>query len=66
MGDPAVSQHRAEALYELLEYTRGERESGEASGESAEYARFSVGLAPTDREYDAMDLAEIYELSESD
>jgi hypothetical protein len=56
VGDPAVVQNRAEALYELLERTPFEQEGAEAAGEAAEYYESETEVA--DSEYDAIDIAE--------
>jgi glycosyltransferase involved in cell wall biosynthesis len=63
-GDPAVAADRAEALYELLENTKIEQESSEAT-EAAEYARFESEMEAAESDYDAMDLADLYESTES-
>jgi len=69
VGDPAVAEHRARALSELLERTEIEQESSESSesaeayGESAEYAESVSEMEALEREYDEM---ELLELSETD
>ena len=58
-GDPAVAEHRAEALYELLERTPLESESLESS-ESAEFAEYRHEME-AQHEYELMDFAELLE-----
>jgi hypothetical protein len=58
-GDPAVAQHRAEALYELLEASEG-AESAEAA-EVAEYESTESEMEAIHAEYDALEMAELYE-----
>jgi hypothetical protein len=59
-GDPAIPDHRAEALFELL--------SAESGGESAEWAEQSESeseMEAMQAEYDALELAELYESEEA-
>jgi len=58
-GDPAVAQHRAEALYELLESSESEQESTEAV--EAEGEGYESEMESLQAEYDAVDMAELYE-----
>jgi len=64
VGDPAVTEHRARALSELLQRTEIEQETDEATGESPEHSRFVSEIEAIEREYDAMELAELYETSD--
>lgn len=57
-GDPAISEHRAEALYELLRNGEMESESSE-TGESAEYESLESEMEAVNQEYDALELLEI-------
>jgi len=62
-GYPAVAADRANALYELLvESTEIEQEGSEAS--EAEYGRYQSEMEAAESEYDAMDLADLYESAE--
>jgi len=58
-GDPAVAEHRAEALYELLQVNAREYVDWDVA-ESAESEMVSV-----ESEYDALDLADIAETQEA-
>jgi hypothetical protein len=62
-GDPAIAQHRAEALFELLEASEA-AESAEAS-EAAEFeseSEFAESeMEALHAEYDAIEMAELYE-----
>jgi hypothetical protein len=62
-GDPAVAQHRAEALYELLESTESAPESAEVAeaAEAAEYESVEAEMEALQAEYDAIEMAELYE-----
>jgi len=64
-GDPAVAEHRAESLYELLEASESEQES--ESAEAAEYQRYQSEMEALQAEYDAIELmeAEGYESEEA-
>jgi hypothetical protein len=59
-GDPVIAQHRAEALYELLEASEAATESAEAA-EYAEYESADSEMEAIQAEYDAIELAELYE-----
>ena len=61
--DVAVAEKRAGALYELLQSTEVEQERSEA-GEPAPYHRYESEMEAAESEYDAMELAELYETSE--
>jgi hypothetical protein len=63
-GDPAVAAHRAAALYELLDSSEAE-ESAEADAESAEHESYRREVEAWQAEYDAMELAEVYEAEEA-
>jgi hypothetical protein len=58
-GDPAIAQHRAEALYELLE-SEASTESAEAT-EGAEYESAETEMEAIQAQYDAIEMAELYE-----
>jgi hypothetical protein len=63
-GDPAIPEHRAGALYELLEFAEYESESEQESAESAEaatLARWEREMEAFQAEYDAMELETAYE-----
>jgi hypothetical protein len=60
-GDPAVAENRADALYELLEYSESAPEISEVA--EAEYD-FQSEMEALQAEYDALDLQEIYESEE--
>lgn len=62
-GDPAVSEDRAQALYDLLEFSKSEQEAAE-SAEAAEYERFQSEMEAIQAEYDAMELQEAQEFRE--
>jgi hypothetical protein len=67
-GDPAIPEHRAGALYELLEF-ESEQESEQESSESAEaseFARMEREMEAFQAEYDAMELQELYESESED
>jgi hypothetical protein len=66
LGDPAVAEHRAARLYELLRETDVEREDPEFTGISREHSDLPGELEPSDREYDEIDLGELYAISELD
>jgi uncharacterized protein (DUF697 family) len=59
-GDPAIDRHRAEALYELLEASEAATESAEAV-EYAEYESADSEMEAIQAEYDAIEMAELYE-----
>jgi len=59
-GDPAVSEHRAQALYELLE-----AEAAQESSEAAEYYSYQSDSEAIEAEYDAMEQMEI-EMAEAE
>jgi hypothetical protein len=56
-GDPAVARDRAEALYELLEAN----EAATEATEGAEYESAEFEMEATQAEYDAIEMAELYE-----
>jgi hypothetical protein len=61
-GDPAVAQHRAEALYELLESSESEQEGAEAAeAAEAEAYESESEMESLQAEYDAIEMAELYE-----
>ncbi len=61
-GDPAIPDHRAEALFELLASESG----GESeSAEWAEQAEFESEMEAQQAEFDALELAELYESEEA-
>lgn len=67
-GDPAVAQHRAEALYELLESSGSESASEQESSEIAgavEYEQAENESEALQLECDAIEAAEIQELREA-
>lgn len=61
--DPAVAQHRAEALYELLEATEAAEaaESAEAAEAAEAYESGESEMEAIQAEYDAIEMAELYE-----
>jgi hypothetical protein len=61
--DPAVAQHRAEALYELLEATEASEaaESAEAAEAAEAYESGESEMEAIQAEYDAIEMAELYE-----
>lgn len=58
-GDPAISEHRAEALYGLLEFADSEAEGAES--EAAEAERFNQEMEAFLAEYEAMEVQEAQE-----
>jgi len=63
-GDPAVSDHRAKALYELLEASESAQESAEGA-EAAESYSYPSEAEALQAEYDAMEQMEI-EMAEAE
>ena len=71
VGDASVAENRAAALLELLEAERSMRDAGEAAeaiGESEAYEATEAEseMEAIDAEYDALDLADLYELESAD
>jgi hypothetical protein len=63
-GDPAVAQHRAEALFDLLESADATPEIAEGAAEAAEAAEYEsveAEMEALQAEYDAIEMAELYE-----
>ena len=55
-GDPSVAEHRAEALYELLEASESEQEGAETG-----YQLYQSEMEALQAEYVAIELMEVYE-----
>jgi hypothetical protein len=62
-GDPAVSEHRAAALYELLDSADSDS-ADSAEGEAADQESYS-DLETSQAEYDELELAEVYDSEEA-
>jgi hypothetical protein len=64
-GDPAVAEHRAQALLELFQGADAAQESAESSEASYEsYESFESEMEAMNQEYDEMELMEMFESAE--